>query len=516
MARNDSTITRRKLLDRTAVGVAGISSAAVVTGDDSQRNSRNHRGKQASEDTPYSWTLETGEGPTPPGPEFDGEAPEYASAWAAKELCTRIFVANGDPQPTIENELRGASALAPGFSIELADIRIDEAHEQVTVDHLGHPPRTAVRAGSQGAIILPAYSGQLHFEPREIDWRGPSADEPWPRGENPVQTDSDIDRTVLDATLEAHMALPAVGTDDAGARSVAVVHDGELVGERYRDHYGPYTPQRSWSVNKSLTATLVGTMVDRGLLHLDEPVPVAAWQADERDRITLRHMLNMSSGLDTANTTGDPETTFTPENEHAFVYFDGFNAVKDAIENDARIEPGEAFEYRNANPLIAAALAREAADQAGLDPATLVQRELFEPLGMRSSVQEHDPYGNYLSSGTWFTTARDMARLGLLHLNEGVYAGERLLSREWVEFVSTPSETTSQYGGLWWHNASENCDAIPEDAYYAGGAFGQFILVVPSYDLVISRLGVNFPEDPVGMCQLATGAIRAIEAGESR
>lgn len=493
--------TRRNVLRLTGATLTSAGLGGVATG--------------GSHDSPYDWTLETGDSPTPKGPHFDGDPAEYAAAWAAEELCTRIFVAGGDPEPTYETELRGASALAPGFAIDTADIRVDEAREAVTVDHPGQPARTAIRAGSYGSVILPVYSGELHFEQREIEWQGPPADAPWPRGENLVQTTSEINREMLAATLEAHMAMPAFGSDHAGARAVAVVHEGELVGERYREFYGPYTPQRSWSVNKSLTSTLVGTMVHRGLLYLDEPVPVADWQDDERSEITLRQLCNMASGLDQNNTTGDPRTTFTPENEHAFVYFDGFDTVADAVENPARIPPNEAFEYRNANPLIAAALAREAAAQYGLDPATLIQRELFEPLGMRSSVQSQDAHGNYIGSGTWFTTVRDMARLGLLYLNRGTFAGARLLSEDWVDFVSSRSPATTEYSGFWWqHPGGDECTEMPDDAYNAAGAFGQFILVVPSYDLVIARLGVNFPEDPVGMCQLATGAIRAIEAGE--
>lgn len=326
----DDGPTRRNVLRLTGavLGAAGLPGVVAGGTDSNGGEGGIHR---------YGWTLEKGDGPTPDGPEFDGEPAEYAAAWAAKELCTRIFVAERDPTPTYENELRGASALAPGFSIDTAHVRVDEDRQAVTVDHPGHPARTAVRAGSYGGVIAPAFSGELHFEPREIGWRGPAADEPWPRGENLVQGDSDIDRTMLAATLEAHMAMPAVGTDDAGARGIAVVHRDELVGERYTEHYGPYTPQRSWSVNKSLTSTLVGMLVDRDLLYLDEPVPVAAWRADERSEITLRQLLDMSSGLDQNNTTGDPRTTFTPHNEHAFVYFDGFDAVTDAIDNPARI-----------------------------------------------------------------------------------------------------------------------------------------------------------------------------------
>jgi len=504
---------------RPAALLAGV--FALVTGCG---GSSGDDGAAAADGTPtqtqssarYDWLLSTGEGPVPPGPEFDGQPAEYASAWGAKELCSRIFLADASPQPTIENELRMASALAPGFFIDLADIRVDEARRSVTVDHLGHPARTAVHTSSQGCIILPAFSGRLHFEPTEVQWQGPAADRPWPLGENLVQGESDINRALLDATLAAHMVSPAVTPDDdGGARSVVVLHEGELVGERYADGYGPFTEQRPWSVSKSLTATLVGMMVDRDLLFLDAPVPVAEWQGDDRGRVTLRNLLNMSSGIDQGRFEGTERSleTFTPANDHSFIYFDAYNTLKAAVTAPHNRPRNTAFEYRNGNVLIAAGLAREAAEQAGLDASTLIERLVFEPLGMRSSTMEHDAYGNYIASGQWFTTARDMARLGLLHLNEGMYAGQRLLSEEWVEFVQTPAPTTTEYGGFWWLEPEADCPGMPADAYNAGGAFGQFILVIPSRELVISRLGVNFPEDPAGMCQLATGVIRAIDVG---
>src|SRR3712207_2933633 len=82
--------------------------------------------------------------PTPPGPEFDGQPAEYASAFAAKELCSRVLIAGQDPEPIL-TDLRQASALAPGFAIDSARIEIDRARQAVTVHHPGHPPRTADR-----------------------------------------------------------------------------------------------------------------------------------------------------------------------------------------------------------------------------------------------------------------------------------------------------------------------------------------------------------------------------------
>src|SRR5918999_4279608 len=129
--------------------------------------------------------------PTPPGPEFDGGPPEYASAFAAKELCSRVLIAGQDPEPIL-TDLRQASALAPGFAIDSADIRIDRRRKTVTVDHPGQPARTARRARSQGCVILPAWSGRLHFKPRRYRWRGPGARRPWPAGEQVRHGRSDI------------------------------------------------------------------------------------------------------------------------------------------------------------------------------------------------------------------------------------------------------------------------------------------------------------------------------------
>jgi CubicO group peptidase (beta-lactamase class C family) len=449
--------------------------------------------------------------PTPPGPEFDGAPPEYASAFAAKELCSRILIAHANPAPIIQ-DLRAASVLAPGFSIDSARITVDRDAKSVTVDHPGHPAREAVRAKSQGCIIIPAYSGRLHFEPRRIPWRGPAASRPWPLGERVRQGKSEIDRALLDAALEAYIRRP-------GTRAVVVVHEGELVGERYAPGFGRYTPQRSWSAAKSVTASLAGLAVDRGALELDARPPIPQWADDERRAITLRHLLNMSSGLRQARYEGTARSleTFTPANEHAFIYFDGFDTYADAIEAPLEVPPGSRWQYRNANVLAVAGAVRAAVRREGGDPLAFGQRELLEPLGMRSTTLETDAYGNFIASGQAFTTARDLARLGLLHLERGRFAGRRLLSRRWVKFVSSPSPKNDGYGGLWWLNTDRGeLRSVPQSAYFASGAFGQYSLVIPSHDLVIARMGFSPPtDDDEGLNAFAAAVIEAVERGES-
>jgi CubicO group peptidase (beta-lactamase class C family) len=447
--------------------------------------------------------------PTPPGPDFDGAPAEYASAFAAKELCSRVLIARKDPEPIL-TDLRQASALAPGFAIDTARIDINRRRGMVTVHHPGQPARSAVRARSQGCSILPAYSGRLHFRPRSFRWRGPPAETPWPAGEQIWEGASDIDRLALDAALAAYVNRP-------GTRGVVVVHRGELVGERYAPGFGPYVPQRSWSVAKSITATLAGLVVDRGLLRLDARPPIPAWARDDRRAITVRQLLNMSSGLKQNQFEGTARSleTFTPESEHAFIYFDGFDTYADAIEAPLEVPPGSRWQYRNANVLSLAYAMKRVLRRAGRDFQRFPQRRLLEPLGMRSTTLETDPYGQFIASGTAFTTPRDLARLGLLHLQGGQWAGRQLISRGWVDFVRSPAPTAPHYGGFWWLNHdSAEFRSLPEDVYFASGAFGQNILVIPSHDLVIARMGWNVPDDREGLNAFARAVLFAVERGQ--
>jgi CubicO group peptidase (beta-lactamase class C family) len=448
--------------------------------------------------------------PTPPGPEFDGEPAEYASAFAAKELCSRVLIAGRPPEPIL-TDLRQASALAPGFAIDTARITIDRRRNTVTVAHPGQPPRSATRAKSQGCSILPAYSNRLHFKPRRFGWRGPPAQRRWPLGERVWHGRSDIDRPALDAALDAYVNRP-------GTRGLVVVHRGELVGERYAPGFGPRVPQRSWSVAKSLTATLAGLLVDRRLLRLDKRPPIPAWGRDARRAITVRQLLNMSSGLKQNQFEGSARSaeTFTPESEHAFIYFDGFDTYLDAIEARLEVPPGTRWQYRNANVLSLAHAMRRVVRKAGGDPQSFPQRRMLEPLGMRSTTLETDPYGHFIASGTAFTTPRDLARVGMLHLQAGRFGGRRLLSKRWVNFVRSPAPTEPGYGGFWWRNhESSTFTSLPPSVYFASGAFGQNILVIPSHRLVIARMGWNVPDDNEGMNAFARSVLLAVEAGEA-
>lgn len=291
--------------------------------------------------------------------------------------------------------------------------------------------------------------------------------------------------------LEAAMS----GAYGARARTTAVsVNWGESGWDwRFADGFTPFTPQRTWSVAKSLAATLVGANELRGGGLVPSkgahaapapPLPIFDWYGgdlrDPRRDISMDHLLRMASG----------RYSDTPGNRTDALYFGGSTVRETALHSPVVHRPGTVFRYANNDTLAAvAAISHTFADH---PPA-----ELFAKIGMQDTIAETDWQGDYvLSSQVWASTM-DLIRFGQLYLNDGKLAsGERILPEGWVRYVSTPSgpqpEGEFGYGaGFWLMNRS---DGIPPDTFAAFGNRGQYVVIVPSRKVVIVRRG----EDPVG------------------
>ena len=147
-------------------------------------------------------------------------------------------------------------------------------------------------------------------------------------------------------------------------------------------------------------------------------------------------------------------------------------------------------------------LARLLRDEFAGDTAALVRwsrERLFDPVGMSSAVFELDASGSFIGSSFAFATGRDWLRFGQLHLQDGVWEGRRILPEGWTSYVRTPTPHAErgQYGGHWWLNAGSPGDpsdrvwpTLPADTYAARGMSGQYVVVIPSHQLVVTRLGL--------------------------
>ena len=144
------------------------------------------------------------------------------------------------------------------------------------------------------------------------------------------------------------------------------------------------------------------------------------------------------------------------------------------------------------------------------------RRALLDRIGMRNTLLSVDRFGDFILSSQVYTNARDLARFGLLYLQNGVWNGERLLSEEWIDFTRTPAPATAErgnfYGGQWWLVPDDRMD-VPKDAYSTSGNRGQYTIVVPSHNLVIVRRGLDYGRQGFDRWGLTREVLKALEPG---
>ncbi|MCM0001353.1 MAG: beta-lactamase family protein, partial [Erythrobacter sp.] len=276
----------------------------------------------------------------------------------------------------------------------------------------------------------------------------------------------------------------ALGSDyGAGSRTTAllVLRDGEAIGEAYQSGLDPATPQRTWSVAKSIAATLVGVAVHKQQVDVNAPGVHDAWLVDARNAITIDHLLRMASG----------RYSDTPGNRTDPLYWGGSTVEESAAIWPLIHQPGTVFRYANNDTLMAVKAVSDRVED-------FAPEAFFKAVGMDHTVAETDWMSDYILSSQVWTTARDLAKFGQLYLNNGkLPSGERILPEDWVRYVTTPSgpqPTSGTFGygaGFWLLNKEEG---VPSDTFAAIGNRGQYVVIVPSRQVVIVRRG----EDPAG------------------
>lgn len=330
-----------------------------------------------------------------------------------------------------------------------------------------------------------------------------------------VTGDAGAPKEQLARAVDDLFVLPGLGE----TRAVVVMADGKIAAERYGEGYDKDTRFVSWSMAKTITAVLIGMLVADGKLALDEPAPVPLWQrpGDPRAEITLRHLLQMRSGLRHTEA-GDPPYE---SSEVRMLFLDGRdNMAKWAEEQPLEAEPGKVFEYSSNTTVILADIAARALttsdkpDARRRAVADYLQVRLFAPLGMTSMVPEFDASGTLIGGSLMHATARDWARLGeMLRLKGRAPGGEQLVPSRWVEAMVTPSPASPHYGFQTWLNrpipgapAGEHPlfpDRAPGSLFSLIGHMGQYVLVSPSQRVTLVRLGHSDSAERPPMLQQA-------------
>jgi len=404
-----------------------------------------------------------------------------ATGSVSRGLCDAAFVSRVDPGQVFREEsapmMRGI-----GWAIHY---RVDHPRREVRASVLGGFAARAVYRPGLGCLLMhgdgpvPEADG---FTPAPIA-------SPFPAG---VVEPSDpaIRRAIDLAFAEPDPAHPR------RTKAVVVLHDGHLIAERYAPGYGPDTPIWAHSLTKSLVSALIGILVRDGRLRLEQPAPVPTWQSpsDPHHGISIDQLLRMDSGLPFDETDGG----LSPLTRMLFLQRDmaGY-----ATRMPLAHPPGTVWGYSNLGyVLLGHAITTEAGGTA-VDAVRFARRELFAPLGMANTVIQADATGSLVGSGSSYGTARDFARFGQLYLDDGVVDGRRILPEGWAAYSHSQTLDTGYGAGFWLNvrhdtrvpvwNAPWGMPQLPKDMYYARGAFGQYVVIVPSEKLVVVRMGIS-------------------------
>jgi CubicO group peptidase (beta-lactamase class C family) len=428
-----------------------------------------------------------------------GDPLEHHTSGFAKIMCSAVFITGLDPDFAAENV--GYFTAPYPERAKVGKPVIDRTNKAVHITMSNGVTVTAKYLGDQGCVTLPVGKSSLNFTPIKLTSHLPApATQAWPMGDvlpkEPLP--SEIDATKLNQALDAAF-------EPAGAMTAAfvVTWKGRLIAERYGKGITAGTPLESWSMGKSLTATLMGILIQQGVYDLWQPAPIPEWQGagDPRAKIRIADLLHMSSGLRIKapqDPDYDPSGTYP---DHLYLYTGGVDSFHYAASRPLQWPPNTVGRYHNTDPVLTNYLIRLAVEKRGEEYLSFPRRALFDKIGIRTMVVETDPFGNFLTQGYDLASARDWARLGNLYLQDGVWNKERILPQGYVKFVSTlapawEADHRPIYGGFFWING-EGIFPVPNEAFYMSGAGGQTTLIIPSHELVVVRLG-HFKGSEIG------------------
>lgn len=423
-------------------------------------------------------------------PAYAAEAPydrALAAGYKASFLCSGLFNA-GQSEAEVEGDdlQRNYPDYVPIMARMPASVDRRARTVSVAFDP-ALPPRIAAWRPNLGCAQLPigATANAARHLPK-MDLTNPQSKldlQAWPTGDRGGTTRPRGDARALTKAVADSFDRRTYG-QGSETTAVLILQGGRIVAERYRDDFNMHTSQRTWSVAKSIAASVIGAAQQAGRINTEAPAPIPQWQApgDPRAAITTDHLLRMASGLHSDHA----------GNRTDAIYFGGTTVAEQATSWPIEVVPGTRFRYANNDTMLAA---HGLSATLGGDALSFPYTSLFWKIGMTRTVAETDWQGGFILSSQVWTTARDLARLGLLYMNDGVWNGERILPEGWRDYVRRhgPAQPPSGYGygaSFWTFPADSG---LPGDAIIMRGNRGQYVAIIPSRDVVIVRRGYDGP-----------------------
>jgi hypothetical protein len=219
-------------------------------------------------------------------------------------------------------------------------------------------------------------------------------------------------------------------------------------------------------------------------LSVDASAPVEEWLKDKRREITINDLMHMSSGLKWNEDYGDVSDVTN-------MLYSERNCYQSAIKAPFEKKPNAVWKYSSGTANILSGIVRITLKNDS-QYFEFPYNELFRKIGMNSMVLETDANGYFVGSSYSYATAKDWAKFGQLYLQNGVWKGDTILPKGWVEYTKTSADAANgQYGAQFWLNRSRALPDIPEDMFSCQGHRGQRIFIIPSRQLVVVRMGFS-------------------------
>lgn len=426
------------------------------------------------------------------------------AGYRALHYCTGIFTARLADELLEESmSLRGVTDVPTLIDREKKTVAVHYASDM--------EPRIAAWRPGLGCTQLPIGASMDMVErlPRmPASVSVPNFDrQPWPMGDADATAPLPAAQEQAVAAVLEEAFRNQEGEYGGHTWAVVVVHNGKIVAERYEPGWGIHTPSRTNSMCKSVSVSLVGVGVQKGLMSIHQKPALSVWDrpGDPRANISVANLLNMASGLYT-------EGGRDPQIE---LYGSGAPPSEVSVYTVVDSRPGSRFVYAGSDTIMATRALREAInnDERFI---SFPHQEFLWKIGMTRTTLETDWLGDFLVSGQCWSTARDFGRFGMLYLADGVWDGERILPEGWSDYVSAlaPAQPASYarngrgYGAQFW--VYDGVQGLPEKAYSPAGAAGQYAMIIPSADLVVVRRGFDF-HDSFNVARFSADVMNALE-----
>jgi CubicO group peptidase (beta-lactamase class C family) len=411
------------------------------------------------------------------------QALPIVAGYGAKNLCSCVFVAGRNPEQVIAQELGAAL-------VNLGTYEVSYVDSSASGSVFGLSKRKAIYRNGLGCTLVSEISEDALRKQQFIVVSKPVVDQDtisWPRGN---RIDSVYSKEKVNAVVEEAFVEPDK-ENPINTRAIIVIENGKIIAEKYAPSFNETSKLIGWSMTKTITNAIVGVLVKQGKLTVGAPAPVSEWKEDNRKNISLHNLLQASSGLAWQEVYGGPSTAtnmlFRKQDAGAF-----------AAQAKIEMTPNTKWYYSSGTTNIISRITRQAIGDG--DYHNFIYRELFNKIGAYSMVIEPDASGTYVGSSFSYATARDWGRFGLLFLNDGTWEGERIFPEGWVKYSTTPADAAPQgeYGAQIWLNAGNKNNPtdksfpdVPNDMYLMDGFEGQCVVMIPSRNVVIVRLGLS-------------------------